>query len=238
VSATTVRRASPYRLVGERVPRAPRRPNGPDYHHWSDADDAVVSEMYQRGDPVAGIAAAIGASVQAVRNRVKKLALLRVTGLEKQFWRYVNPEPNCGCWLWSGSCSRLGYGELRVAGRSKRATHVALELDGRPVPRGMHACHSCDFPPCVNPAHLFIGTHKENMADSAAKGRASKPPISQPGQGVQEFCLRGHPLFGDNLYVGVKGRHCRECVRFHKRAYRARLAAAGLTTRRTPRVST
>lgn len=222
--------------------RARRAKPRPGYHVWSAADDAAVRESYERGDTVSEIATVIGASETAVRNRVAKLDVLRDLSIEDRFWRYVNPEPNCGCWLWGGSANSYGYGELRVAGRKggilKRATHIALELDGRPVPRGMLACHSCDFPPCVNPTHLFIGTHKDNMADAAAKGRTSKPPISKPGQGIQEFCHRGHPLWGENLYVGAKGRRCRECVRFLKIAFRARLVASGLTTRGTLRVAT
>jgi hypothetical protein len=52
------------------------------------------------------------------------------------------------------------------------ATHAVLELVGRPVPPGMCALHACDNPPCVNPAHLWIGTRAQNAADMKAKGRA------------------------------------------------------------------
>ena len=158
--------------------------------------------------------------------------------LTERFAAYTLPEPNSGCWLWDGSCDRHGYGQLRIS-RSvlKYATHVALELDGRPVPKGLYVCHHCDNPPCVNPAHLFIGTQADNMADSLRKGRASKPPVSKPGQGAQEFCAKGHLLSGDNAYLvpGTGWKHCRECKRQVKAKRRARFAAMGLRCDGLPR---
>jgi hypothetical protein len=80
------------------------------------------------------------------------------------------------CWDWSGCHNGVGYGYLRIDKKLRLATHVALELDGRPRPSEHHfACHKCDNPPCTNPDHLFWGTPSENTRDGYAKGRIKTP---------------------------------------------------------------
>lgn len=76
-----------------------------------------------------------------------------------------------GCWSWSGALDKDGYGIFNYAGKTYRASVVALQLDGRPVPRGMYACHTCDNPTCVRPDHLYPGTPTQNMADAIERGR-------------------------------------------------------------------
>lgn len=79
-----------------------------------------------------------------------------------------------GCWEWNGGRHSSGYGVLNVHGKSHYAHRESLKMHlGRDLGQGMFACHHCDNPPCMNPAHLFEGTADENNADKLKKGRAS-----------------------------------------------------------------
>lgn len=85
-----------------------------------------------------------------------------------------------GCWEWQaasvGGSNKHTYGQFGVAsGKMKLAHRVSYELYKGPIPEGMKVCHKCDYPRCVNPDHLFLGTHKDNMQDMVLKGR--KNPI-------------------------------------------------------------
>jgi hypothetical protein len=90
---------------------------------------------------------------------------------EKRFWAKVEKRSEGECWPWRGTVLPKGYPRLKVARRQFLATRLALHFAGRPISTGQYACHSCDNPRCVNPAHLFAGSHSANMLDMYAKGR-------------------------------------------------------------------
>ncbi len=81
--------------------------------------------------------------------------------------------PEAGCWIWLGMLDGgWGYGRIEYCGRKWQAHHHVWLQHGFPeIPKGMILMHSCDIPCCVNPAHLRIGTHRDNLLDSIAKGR-------------------------------------------------------------------
>jgi hypothetical protein len=103
--------------------------------------------------------------------------------LAERFWSKVAKRGPDDCWLWRGSLSDKGYGQLRIGSRtdgSRRllvASRLSYELHSGRVPAGMDVCHRCDNPACVNPAHLFLGTRSANIRDAVAKGRLTPPVL-------------------------------------------------------------
>lgn len=134
----------------------------------------------------------------------------------------VHPVLGTRCWLWTGA--RLhrdsGHGTLS-RGRSHILAHrLSYELHIGSIPDGLDICHRCDNPPCVNPEHLFPGTHRENMADCIAKGR-SRDPINGIVNRAKTHCLRGHEFTPANTYRINGQRRCRACCRDTMRRRRA-----------------
>ena len=76
------------------------------------------------------------------------------------------------CHVWIGARGPSGYGKFHFAGGMQLAHRVAWAMEHGPIPAGMAVLHHCDNPPCVRLAHLFMGTHRDNMQDMLAKGRA------------------------------------------------------------------
>ena len=89
--------------------------------------------------------------------------------IEKVFSKWF--DKGDGCWEWKGAIDRDGYGAFSYAGKMYKAHRMSLEIDGRPVPKGMFACHRCDNPKCVRPDHLYAGTHEQNVSDMVSRMR-------------------------------------------------------------------
>jgi len=93
----------------------------------------------------------------------------------EEFWALVDRRGSEDCWEWQGSrrhgwCA-VPYGQVSWPGYSSGAHRVAWELTFGPIPGSRYVLHWCDNPPCVNPNHLWLGTHRMNLQHAALKGR-------------------------------------------------------------------
>lgn len=135
------------------------------------------------------------------------------------------PEPNSGCWLWTDSLDRHGYGQFNVGCRTpgrnsvKRAHRVMYELLVGPVPVSLDLDHRCRTRSCVNPDHLEPVTRKENLGRS---------PLVTSDRG-RDACREGHRYTTHTTRMAVRGakvtRRCRVCDRIAARRSRDRRAA-------------
>lgn len=151
-----------------------------------------------------------------------------LTPLAERFWLRVK-KTECGCWLWTGSKARCGYGTIGLGRRgdgTAYAHRVSYELHVGPIPGGMLALHKCDVRTCVNPAHLFLGTKRDNTQDMMRKGRAR-----HAGTGPLPENAEGSPTHWRNAMYWDKAERNRR-----QREYRAKRKVASPVEQTNPSV--
>lgn len=89
----------------------------------------------------------------------------------ERFWATFTPEPNTGCWLWTGAQNNDGYGKVGWEGKWLSTHRLAFVLSGNEIPEDKIILHSCDVRCCGNPRHLRAGTYADNVQDAISRGR-------------------------------------------------------------------
>lgn len=134
-----------------------------------------------------------------------------------------------GCWNWTGALGtgkgESRYGQIKHQGKTLRAHVVSYQLHKGEVPDGLCVCHSCDNPRCVNPGHLFLGTHLVNMHDMYAKGRRKAASGERNGQAKltdeerELVRVADAPTEELALYLGVSARRINQIRRAAAASY-------------------
>lgn len=142
--------------------------------------------------------------------------------VEAKFEASYIPEPNSGCWLWIGrgfySPAGEFRGHIRIAGKNHVAARLAHELFIGPIPARKLVLHKCSNSACVNPEHIYAGTHQQNTDDMVRAGRGcwqQKPYRERTARvSTRTHCKRSHDLSVAGVYLRPAGyAECRECKR-------------------------
>lgn len=132
--------------------------------------------------------------------------------LQARFWANVDKRGPDECWPWTGGIMvKDGRGVIWTGRKNETAPRMSYMIHHGPIAPGLFACHQCDNPNCVNPAHIWLGRPVDNARDAQSKRRLS---------GMNKtHCIHGHAYTPENTYWHHLGwRQCRTCIGIRNKA--------------------
>jgi len=90
---------------------------------------------------------------------------------QDRFWKKVDKRGPNDCWNWTAVKHERGYGHMEIQNKNYKTHRLSWEFINGKIPDGLCCLHKCDNTSCCNPAHLFLGTQRDNMRDMVQKGR-------------------------------------------------------------------
>ena len=154
---------------------------------------------------------------------------------EERFWSHVDKRGPNECWEWQASHDGRRYGCFSVGGRNVKAPRFSYSIAHRvTLTRDQFVCHACDNPPCVNPAHLWLGDALSNVRDAVAKGRMdysiSRGRVNS--NRLKDRCRAGHEFTAGSFRLNSLGcKVCRVCARLRYLRFVERRRLAGIPLR-------
>ncbi len=146
----------------------------------------------------------------------RRPALIVTPALVARFMSQVHVDYGMpdGCWIWTGTKNKQGYGHFKVKNKMQKfqinfSHRVAYQIFNGCIYDNLIVCHTCDNPFCVNPIHLFLGTHKDNALDMISKGRHN--------EARKTHCPQGHEYNTENTYIlpNTNNRSCITCKKLN-----------------------
>lgn len=139
---------------------------------------------------------------------------MKLKSIITRFSKYMQKSNDSDCIEWTAYIDSMGYGRIKINKKTTTAHRVSFMIFKGEIPENLCVCHACDNPKCVNPDHLFLGSHTENMRDMIKKGR--KPSI------VKSKCKRGHEFSLENTKIYGKAKFCKKCDAIRHKEFRKR----------------
>jgi len=120
------------------------------------------------------------------------------------FHERYEPVPESGCWIWLGVQNPRGDGQMQVSNKTYAAHRVSFFIHNKEFDQLLLVRHSCDVPSCVNPAHLSLGTNKDNSDDMVRRGRQNQGSNVNTAKLTPESALAVYNAEGTHKEIGVR----------------------------------